>query len=165
MGYCHWLRGQRISTIWGGKHKFVCWAFTLEANSNNLQNAYVAALFVSFDAKSLSNGRKFIQDKNGNPNSPQANKLFFPNVYKLYNFYFLSDFYLVLCREVCSRSSLPNGCSVKRPLHAGNSAPVGNTLPVYLCTYFLGSISVSQKLQLFMNKLTRACTRKAKLGN
>lgn len=88
MGYCHWLSGQRISTIWGGKHKFVCWAFTLEANSNNFQNVYVVALFASFDAKSLYNGRKFIEDKNGNPNSPQTNKLFFPNSYKLHNFIF-----------------------------------------------------------------------------
>jgi hypothetical protein len=43
----------------------------------------MAILFGSFGAKSLSNGgEKFIYNINGKPNSLQANKLFFPNLYK-----------------------------------------------------------------------------------
>jgi hypothetical protein len=42
-------------------------AFTLEAN--NLKNVYMTTLFVSFGAKSLYSGEKFVQDENGNPNS------------------------------------------------------------------------------------------------
>jgi hypothetical protein len=35
-----------------------------------LHSAYMAALFVNFGVNSLFNGREFVQDKNGNPNSP-----------------------------------------------------------------------------------------------
>jgi hypothetical protein len=80
-----------------------------------LQNVYMVALFGSFGAKSLSGGEKLVHNIYGNPNSPRANKLFFLNLYKVYNLYILIDFYLVLSREVCPRSSRPHGCSVKRP--------------------------------------------------
>jgi hypothetical protein len=80
---------------------------------NSLQNAYMAAFFVSFSAKSLFNGGTFICNIYGNPNFPQANKLFFLNLYKLHNLYILMDFYLVLSREVYPRSSQPHGHSVK----------------------------------------------------
>jgi hypothetical protein len=65
----------------------------------------MSALFVSVDTKSLCSRGKFVQDKNGNPNSPQLDKLFFPNLYILYNLYIVMDFYLVLSRKVCPRSS------------------------------------------------------------
>ena len=39
---------------------------------------------------------KFVCDIIKNPNSPQADKLFFPNLYKLYNLYIIMDGYLVL---------------------------------------------------------------------
>jgi hypothetical protein len=42
-------------------------------------------------------------------------KLFFRNLYKVYNLYILMDFYLVLSRRVCPRSSQPDGCIVKCP--------------------------------------------------
>jgi hypothetical protein len=70
---------------------------------------------VSFDAKILSGGRKLVRDIYGNPNPPQANKFFFPNLYKLHNSYILMDFYLILSREVCPRSSQLHGRSIKRP--------------------------------------------------
>jgi hypothetical protein len=38
----------------------------------------MATLFVSFGVKSLSSDRKFVQGENGNLNSSQAYKLFFP---------------------------------------------------------------------------------------
>jgi hypothetical protein len=44
---------------------------------NALQNAYMAALFVSFGAKSLSGGGKLVHNIYGNPNSPRADKQFF----------------------------------------------------------------------------------------
>jgi hypothetical protein len=72
---------------------------------NGLHNAYMVALFVRFGAKSLSNVEKFVQDKNGNPNYLLVDKLFLPNLYKLHNLYILMDFYLVLSRRVCPRSS------------------------------------------------------------
>jgi hypothetical protein len=55
----------------------------------------MAILFVSFDAKSLSTGEKFVQNIYGNPNSSQDKKLSFQNIYKLYDFYISMDFYLV----------------------------------------------------------------------
>jgi hypothetical protein len=73
----------------------------------------MAALFGSFGAKSLSSGGKFVCNIYGNPNSPQADKLFFLNLYKVYNLYILMDFYLVFSREVCPRSSRSHGRSVK----------------------------------------------------
>jgi hypothetical protein len=65
----------------------------------------MATLFGSFGAKSLSGGGKLVYNIYGNPNSPQTNKLFFLNLYKVYNLYILMDFYLVLWRRVCPRSS------------------------------------------------------------
>jgi hypothetical protein len=73
--------------------------------NKGLQNVYMVALFGSFGAKSLSDGGKLVHNIYGNPNSPQVNKLFFLNLYKVYNLYILMDFYHVLSREVCSRSS------------------------------------------------------------
>jgi hypothetical protein len=43
----------------------------------------MAALFGNFGTKSLFGGGKFIHSIYGNPNSLQADKLFFPNLYKL----------------------------------------------------------------------------------
>jgi hypothetical protein len=77
-----------------------------------LQNVYMAALFGSFGAKSLSNRGKLVHNIYGNPNSPRADKLFFLNLYKVYNLYILMDFYLVLLREVYPRSSQPHGRSM-----------------------------------------------------
>jgi hypothetical protein len=37
---------------------------------------------VSFGTKSETSGEEFVQDKNGNPNSPQANTLFFSQKFK-----------------------------------------------------------------------------------
>jgi hypothetical protein len=73
----------------GREQKFVHSAFTLEANG--LQNAYMAALFGSFGVKSLSTVGKFVHNIYGNPNSPQADKLSFLNLYKVYNLYILMD--------------------------------------------------------------------------
>jgi hypothetical protein len=64
-----------------------------------LQNAYMATLFGNFSAKSLSDGGKLVCNIYRNPNSPQANKFFFPNLYKGYNLFILMDFYLVLSRR------------------------------------------------------------------
>jgi hypothetical protein len=65
----------------------------------------MAVLFGSFGAKSLSGGGKLVSNIYGNPNSLQADKLFFLNLYKVCNLYTLMDFYLVLSRRVCPRSS------------------------------------------------------------
>jgi hypothetical protein len=51
--------------------------------------------FVSFGTKSLSGGRKFLQDIDGNPNSPFVDKLFFRNLHKLSNLHILTP--KVLC--------------------------------------------------------------------
>jgi hypothetical protein len=72
--------------------------------------------FCEFWHQSLSGGKKFIYNIYGNPNCARLDKLFFPNLYKLYNMSILMDFYLVPLREVCPRSSRPDGCSVKRLL-------------------------------------------------
>jgi hypothetical protein len=50
----------------GGEQKFVRSVFTLKANE--LQNAYMVALFGSFGSKSLSGGGKLIHNIYGNPN-------------------------------------------------------------------------------------------------
>jgi hypothetical protein len=39
---------------------------------------------------------KLVHNIYGNPNSPQVDKIFFLNLYKVYNLYILMDFYLVL---------------------------------------------------------------------
>jgi hypothetical protein len=49
----------------------------------------------------------------GNPNFPQVDKHFSPNLYKVQNLYILMDFYLVLSRGVFPRSSQLNNYSVK----------------------------------------------------
>jgi hypothetical protein len=71
------------------------------------------ALFGSFGAKNLSGGGKLVHNIYENPISPEGDKLFFLNLYKVYNLYILMDFYLFLLREVCTR---PHGRSVKCPL-------------------------------------------------
>ena len=83
---------------------------------NSLQNAYMVTLFGRFGTKRLSNKGKLVLNIYENPNSPRAEKNFFPNLYEVYNLYILTDFYLVLLRRVCTRSSRPHGCSVKCPL-------------------------------------------------
>ena len=68
-----------------------------------LQNAYIAIPFVIFDTKSLASEQK-------NSNILQEDKIFFPNLYKsIQNFYILMDFYLFLSMGVCPRSSQLNG--------------------------------------------------------
>jgi hypothetical protein len=64
--------------------------------NKGLQNAYMAALFGSFGTKSLSGGGKLVHNIYGNPNLPQADKLFFLILYKVYNLNILMDFYLIL---------------------------------------------------------------------
>jgi hypothetical protein len=59
----------------------------------------MAILFGSFGAKSLSSEGKLIHNIYGNPNSHRADKLFFLNLYKVYDLYILMDFYLVFLRE------------------------------------------------------------------
>jgi hypothetical protein len=68
------------SNLIGRERKFVHWAFTLKVNSQwtkPSRNAYMATLLVRLSAKSLSCGRKFVQDKNGTPNCLQEDKLLF----------------------------------------------------------------------------------------
>jgi hypothetical protein len=77
-----------------GSKKFVYWAFTPKAGG--VGKCLHGSTFGSFGAKNLSDGRKFLCNINGNPNAPQANKLFFPNLHKVHNLYILIDFYLVL---------------------------------------------------------------------
>jgi hypothetical protein len=48
--------------------------------NNTLLNAYITILFVSFGAKSMAYEQKFVDNIIRNPNSPQENKLFFPNL-------------------------------------------------------------------------------------
>jgi hypothetical protein len=74
------------------------------------------SIFVSFGAKSLFSGGKFVHDIYGNPNSPQEDKFFFQNLYKFHNLYISIVFYLILSREVCPRSSRCDNHSVKRSL-------------------------------------------------
>jgi hypothetical protein len=81
-----------------------------------LQNIYMVVLFGSFGAKSLSGGKKLVRNIYGNPNSHRVDKFFFLKLYKVLNLYILMDFYLVLSREVCPRSSQPHGRVVKHPL-------------------------------------------------
>jgi hypothetical protein len=67
--------------------------------------AFMATLFESFGTKSLFGEGKLVNNIYGNPNFPRADKLFFLNLYKIYNLYILKDFYLVLSRRVCPSSS------------------------------------------------------------
>ena len=71
------------------------------STDNGLQNVYMAALFGTFDAKSLFSGGKLVHNINGNPNSPWEDKLFFLNLYKVYNLYILMD--------LCHVATLPSG--------------------------------------------------------
>jgi hypothetical protein len=102
--------------------------FTLEAN--NLQNSYMVVCFVSFGTKSLFDRRKFVHNINGNPNSPQVNTLFFPNLYKVHNMYILMDFYLVLSKGVYPRSSQPKGHSAKCPSLSPSLSGIGCGAPL-----------------------------------
>jgi hypothetical protein len=89
--------------------------------------AFMATLFESFGTKSLFGGGKFVYNINGNPNSPQANKLFFPNLYKFENLYILMDFYLVLSRRACPRSSRPDTVVCSAPQWGLSMIPLGNS--------------------------------------
>jgi hypothetical protein len=51
----------------------------------------MVAVFGSFGAKSLSGGRKLVNNIYGNPNSPRVDKLFFLNLYKIYNLYIFNE--------------------------------------------------------------------------
>jgi hypothetical protein len=101
----------------GKEQKFVCLTFIVEANSRRTIPSKMPTWkhFLYFGTKSLSGGGKLVHDIYENPNTPRANKSFVPKLYKFYNLYILIDFYLVLWREVCSRSSQPHGHSMKRP--------------------------------------------------
>jgi hypothetical protein len=57
--------------------------------AKGLHNTYMATLFGHFYAKSLFGERKLVHNIYGNPNSPQADKLFFPNLYKACQYHFL----------------------------------------------------------------------------
>jgi hypothetical protein len=72
--------------------------------------------FGSFGVKSLSCRGKFVNNINGNPHSPQVDKIFFPNFYKIQNLYILMDIYFILSKKACLRSSRSDGYSMKRPL-------------------------------------------------
>jgi hypothetical protein len=50
-----------------------------QPKDNTYQNVYMVALFVSFGAKSLSSGTKFVRNIDGSPSSSQVGKLFLPN--------------------------------------------------------------------------------------
>jgi hypothetical protein len=102
-----------FSNVVGGEQMLVHSAFTLEANA--LQNIYMAIILVSFGAKSLFGGGKFVYNIYGNPNCPQVDKLFFPNLYKLHSLYILIGFYLVFLREVYPGSFCSDSHSGKCP--------------------------------------------------
>jgi hypothetical protein len=92
--------------------------FTLEANGQQTTTSKMPTwqYFFGVLGPSLLGGGKFVHNNiYGNPNSPQADKFFFPNLYKLHYLYILMDFYLVLLRRVCTNFSQPNGRSVKWP--------------------------------------------------
>jgi hypothetical protein len=78
----------------------------------------MVALFVDFGTKNLANEQKFIHNINENPNSPQREKFFFPNLHKLHNLNILMDFYLVLSKRS------------KRGQRAFHRAPVNKNLPL-----------------------------------
>lgn len=106
-------RTKNSSNLIGGEQKSVCLAFALKVDG--LQIAYMVALFGSFGTKNLFSGEKLIRNIYENPNSRQTDKLFFPKLYKVFNLYILMDFYLVLSRRLCPRSSRPTPI-VNRPL-------------------------------------------------
>jgi hypothetical protein len=101
----------------------------------------MATLFVNFGAKSLVHGQIFVYNFNGNPNALQDNKLFFPNLYKLYNLCILMNFHLVILRGICPRSSWPQGCCEKCHLLIFSPG-----LICFMCNFFV-SISVSFQVQ------------------
>ena len=107
----------------GGEQKLVHLAFTLKANGQRPPNVYMIDLFGNFGAKSLYSGGKLVCNIYGNPNSPQANKIFFLNLYKVYTLYIKMDFYLIPSKRICLRSPQPHGHSVKRPLMCVYLAP------------------------------------------
>jgi hypothetical protein len=88
-------RRSGYQTAWGVLHtraigqeeKFVLWASKMLLWQH---------FFVSFDPMSLASGWKCGHYMNGNPNSPQEHKLFFPSLYKLHDLYILMDFYQVV---------------------------------------------------------------------
>jgi hypothetical protein len=64
--------------------------------------------------ESLSGGRKFrkyVHNVNENPNSPLADKIFFPNLKKVHNLYILMDFYLA-CLFLNENGGNPLTCIV-----------------------------------------------------
>jgi hypothetical protein len=110
-----WTRDSR--NLIGGEQKFVYSPFSLKTNGQRTKASKMptCSTFGSFGTKSLSGGGKLVFNIYGNPNSPQADKLFFLNLYKVYNLYSLMDFYLVLWKRVCPRSSQSHSRSVKCP--------------------------------------------------
>ena len=106
------------SNVIGREKKFVHLAFALEANNQRImpsKNNYITSIFMNFGAKSLFGWGKFVHDIYENPNSPWADKLSFPNLYKLHDLYILMDFFLVPLTEVCLRSFGLHNCSVEAP--------------------------------------------------
>ena len=59
----------------------------------------MAPLFESFGSKSFFWQKKLVSIIYGAPNSTQVDKLFFPNLYMVYNLYILVDLYLSSQRE------------------------------------------------------------------
>jgi hypothetical protein len=82
----------------GWKRKFVFWTFTLEANNQRTKPLKTPTWqhFLQVLAPRVWLVGKSLYNINGNPNSPQDDKLFIPNLCKLHNPHILMDFYLVL---------------------------------------------------------------------
>jgi hypothetical protein len=93
------------SYLIGQEQKFVLRAFTLEANNQWMMPSKdpidsILWLLVSRVCHVEERCQefvmcRFVQDENANSNTSWNNKLFFPNLYKLYNLYILMDLYLV----------------------------------------------------------------------
>jgi hypothetical protein len=93
------------SNLIGGEQKFVSLAFTLEANDQWTKASKMPTWqhFLSFGTKILSSGRKLVRNIYGNPNSPQADKHFFLNLFKVYNLYICNGFLPCLLEESLSK--------------------------------------------------------------
>ena len=106
----------------------------------------MAILFVSFGAKSLSSGGKFVRKISKNQNCAQKDKLFFPNLCKLQNLYILMEFYLVL-----SKGSLSKVLSTPRP---SCEAPFNAECPIFYNHYFNCRPKFALKRRRYATRLT-----------
>jgi hypothetical protein len=86
----------------------------------------------------------------------KKNKLFFLNLYNVYNLYILMDFYLALKREACPRSSRLNNHSVKRPSNYTSSRGMhAKSLFIYYFIFMLISLAHKEEEKALM---VVACT-------